>query len=448
MKTDRRQTGAAKRKRRKHQALHLLLADDQGRFYDHPELLAAGRTWDRTGPWADPRLHMAEPDGLQMVFLPGRRPVGIDPDSGQALAVTEFEIDGRRFTPHAVAALLPPGHLRQLLPAAITEPEAPVLPLRAWCAVALQGERLRVAAQRIDTHTHWDPARFADPALEGSIDSLLSRFAKNPVLKQLARCAREYYCCTARNVFLGTFEGALPVSDRCNARCMGCISEQAGQTISPQTRLTQVPEPEAIAEVAIHHLKRADPAMVSFGQGCEGEPLLQAELIGAAIKAIRQGTDRGTIHMNTNGSRPEALEGLARAGLQSVRVSLLSARPEAFDAYHRSDFDLAQVEAFVRLAVEIGLFVSLNLLTFPGFTDRPGELAALTALLDRTGAHMIQLRNLDLDPDRLVESVEPGEGSPLGLPDYLKALAREVPYLQLGSFNPFPADWGPRFQNP
>ena len=80
------------------------------------------------------------------------------------------------------------------------------------------------------------------------------------------------------------------------------------------------------------HLQRAKRAIVSFGQGCEGEPLLQAETIAQAIRLIRSHTDRGTINLNSNASLPEAVERLISAGLDSIRVSLNSARRKCTNA--------------------------------------------------------------------------------------------------------------------
>ncbi|MBV5345336.1 MAG: hypothetical protein JZU63_07315, partial [Rhodoferax sp.] len=59
---------------------------------------------------------------------------------------------------------------------------------------------------------------------------------------------------------------------------------------------------QEIAAVAVPHLQRAEHAIVSFGQGCEGEPLLQAQTIAQAIRRIRKKTSRGTINLNSNAS--------------------------------------------------------------------------------------------------------------------------------------------------
>jgi pyruvate-formate lyase-activating enzyme len=426
----------------------LLLADEAGRIYDHPGLLLAGQSWDRTRPPAGRRDTIPLPAGTELAFLPGRRPVGLDPDSGAVVCVERFEVDGRTFQPLAVAAIPPPGHLRHLLPAARMDPAAPPLPLRSYCAVGIVGDGLRLAASRIDPRTHWDPERFTDPALEAGLAALVERFAHNRVLRQLVHCVRDYGCCTASNVFLGAYEGALPVAPRCNAHCLGCISAQAGPAPSPQQRLAAPPPVDDIVELGAHHLAHARSPMVSFGQGCEGEPLTQAETITAAIRGIRRRTGRGAVHMNTNGSRPEVLDALADAGLGSVRVSLISARPELFAAYHRAEFGLDAVERFITRAVERGLFVALNLLLVPGLTDRPAEIDALVALLGRSGAHMVQLRNLDLDPQRLFAELRPAAGEPVGMRALVHRLQRRVPGLELGSFNRLPGDRGPGFDRP
>lgn len=436
------------RRRGRDRRPRLLLADDAGRIYDHPSLLLAGQSWDRTLPPAGRRDTMPLPAGTELAYLPGRRPVGLDPDSGQQVCVERFAVDGHEFQPLAVAALPPPGHLRHLLPAARIDPAAPALPLRSYCAIGIVGDGLRLAASRIDPRTHWDPERFATAALEAGLAAMRQRFPHNRVLRQLVHCARDYGCCTASNVFLGAFEGALPVAPRCNARCLGCISAQAGPAPSPQQRLAAPPPVADIVELGAHHLARARSPMVSFGQGCEGEPLTQAESIAAAIRGIRRRTDRGAVHMNTNGSRPEMLDALADAGLGSVRVSLVSARPDLFAAYHRAAFDLETVERFITRAVERGLFVALNLLLVPGLTDRPAEIDALVALLGRSGAHMVQLRNLDLDPQRLFAALAPAAGEPVGMRALVRQLRRRVPGLELGSFNRLPGDRGPGFDRP
>ena len=86
--------------------------------------------------------------------------------------------------------------------------------------------------------------------------------------------------------------------------------------------------------VAVEHLETArGRVLVSFGQGCEGEPLLRWRDVAKAIRLARARTDRGSINVNTNGSRPDALAALFDAGLDACRVSLNSASPDLYAAY-------------------------------------------------------------------------------------------------------------------
>ena len=45
-------------------------------------------------------------------------------------------------------------------------------------------------------------------------------------------------------------------------------------------------QPEEIAEVALRHGERAKDPLISFGQGCEGDPCLAADNIAKAVKII------------------------------------------------------------------------------------------------------------------------------------------------------------------
>ena len=68
------------------------------------------------------------------------------------------------------------------------------------------------------------------------------------------------------------------------------------------------------------HLEKAPDAIVSFGQGCEGEPLTETDLMVKSIKLIRRETARGIVHLNTNGYSAKNLKKLCDAGLDSGQV--------------------------------------------------------------------------------------------------------------------------------
>jgi pyruvate-formate lyase-activating enzyme len=271
------------------------------------------------------------------------------------------------------------------------------------------------------------------------------RMPGNRLRKHLERCALEYGCPAGKNFFLGRYEAPLPTSRVCNARCLGCISLQPGGEIrSSQERIDFTPTAEEIAEVALTHIRRVPRAVVSFGQGCEGEPLLAAEVIAPAIRLIRRQTDQGTINLNSNASRPDLLAALLEAGLDSLRVSLNSIRPEVYTAYFRPHgYRFQDVVASIDLALSRGRFVSINYLNCPGVTDAAEEADALTAFLHGHPIDMIQWRNLNYDPlryYRVIGAVAP-PGPAVGMGRLLERLRKAFPRLMHGYFNPPKEKW-------
>ncbi len=418
----------------------LLFADDKGTVYDHPTLLAAARSGgDVVAPAERP---VPLPAGGTLCLLPGRRPVGIDPQTGAVAVLREASVGRRTFVPCAVGATLPPGYTRTLLPAAARPPlqttGAPVLPQWAYTAAAFGPDGPVAFALRTDLRRHWDPARHSTRDLPARVESLLSKSA-NPVYRQLARCALEWGCFTAQNTFYGRDEGAIPSSASCNAHCVGCLSETApGMPSSSHERIRKAPSAEEMAEVGAGHLGRArGRTMVSFGQGCEGEPLLRWKEISRAIRAMRERTGRGSINVNSNGSMPGALRALADSGLDAVRISLNSASPDLYGAYYRPvSYRFEDVVDSMRAAREKGLYLALNLLVFPGVTDREGEVERLCRLLRKVGADQVQTRSLAMDPDVYWELARDkgGLGPAVGVRSLVRALRAARPGLVVGNF--------------
>jgi pyruvate-formate lyase-activating enzyme len=415
----------------------LVYADDSGAIRDHPRLLAAG---DRGGEPLALSLPSAEivalPRGSDLFMLPGRSPVGWDDERGRTVTL-EADDQGRAI--HAVAAFLAPAHTCSLLAAYRTRPGAPPLPLFSYGAVGFARGRYWAAGRRVDPDRRQDPWRFDLRAIEASVQRHLRETPGNRLLQQLRRCALEYECRAAQNFFLARHEAPLPTSIACNSRCLGCISLQPdGSFKAAHDRLSEPPPPEDVAEVALMHIQRVPQAVVSFGQGCEGEPLLMRAVLTQAVERIRAATPEGTINLNTNASLPGAVEELAQAGLDSMRVSLNSARPDLYEAYYRPrGYGWPDVVASMRHMTERGRFVSLNLLYFPGVTDRPAEVEALGGLIDETGLEMIQLRNLNIDPE-LYKGILPPDvlGPGLGLEAFTRFLHARHPGLRFGYFNP------------
>jgi pyruvate-formate lyase-activating enzyme len=182
--------------------------------------------------------------------------------------------------------------------------------------------------------------------------------------------------------------------------------------------------PEELARVAVHHLEIVSDGIVSFGQGCEGEPLLRSITIAKAIELIRASRANGTINLNTNGSMPSALQRCIDAGLQAVRISLNSFRPNVYAAYYRpAGYTLDDVFESIRLATCAGVRVSLNLLTHPGVTDDEEEVGAMNTFLREVNVDMVQTRTLNIDPEWYFSAVGRPR-NPLGMRRAIDAIER------------------------
>jgi len=412
-----------------------VVANAAGEITDVAGLRAAARAGEDVFP-IDPAELVPLPEASRLMFLPGRTPFAFE----KAAAGPEA-LDGAL----AVAAFLPPGWTGFSHSAFRREADAPLLPLYAYTAVCWHRGRFCVPARRIDDDPKHDPESFAKDEIEKRVAALRARLPNNRLVAHLgARCALEWGCPNAQNLFLARWEAPIAVARACNAACIACISEQPGDTVpSPQQRLEFAPSLEEILELALPHLANAERSMISFGQGCEGEPLLQAELIERALREIRARTARGTLHLNTNGSRPDAVARLADAGLDSIRVSLNSARPEAYTPYYRPrTYAFADVVETLRVARARGLFTSLNYLTFPGVTDRVDEAEALERLVRETGVRMIQWRNLNVDPDWYADVLgRDARSRRMGMPVLLERLRERLPELRFGYFNPPAEEW-------
>lgn len=229
----------------------------------------------------------------------------------------------------------------------------------------------------------------------------------------------------------------MPVSRRCNADCLGCLSLQKDPACTASHhRIAFKPDKKEIVALAVHHLKHAEEAIVSFGQGCEGEPLTEYSLIAETIRDIRKRTKRGTINLNTNGSRPERIRVLAESGLDSIRISINSARPDHYRAYYRpKGYGFEDVVESISLSRELGLYTMINDLVFPGVSDQREEIKALVELIGRTGLNFVHLKNLCIDP-RLYLQRMPGSKAPgVGMAKMVDLLRGEFPDLELGYFN-------------
>ncbi|MBU0693538.1 MAG: radical SAM protein [Candidatus Omnitrophica bacterium] len=429
----------------------MLLADTKGRIFNHPYLRMVGQ---QRGVYRLPQPEelIPLPSRSRLFFMPGYKSVGWNSQENRYETLTEYRINCRIGGVFPVSAFLTPGYTRLLLPAikamdktppskvlggSIPVDETPLLPLWPYTAVGWQNGKFWAAAVRIDKSTHWRLCYFNDQKVASNIKERLKKFPHNRLIRHLSNCALNYRCFAAMNLFLQRWEIPLPTSPVCNSKCIGCISRQhSGCPQASHERIRFVPTPSEIVQIALPHLRNAPEAVVSFGQGCEGEPLLQVETLEETIRILRMRTSRGTINLNTNGFSPFYVKRLAQAGLDSIRISLNSVQKDYYNAYFRpQDYQFKDVIKSIKLSKDLGLFVSINLFVFPGITDSEKEIAALIRLIKKTNLDMIQMRNLSIPSEFYNYHMPPSNGKIVGILEMIKILKEEFPRLLFGYFN-------------
>jgi pyruvate-formate lyase-activating enzyme len=411
--------------------LHLVYADKAGNVYDHPELIGLGRSADIITEIAEDEL-IPLPDGATLVSLPHTRPVGWNEST------ESMEPLPGPYT--AVGALLPQGYTRLLLPGYVKTDKSQMLPLFGYTAVVWKDGKFYAAARLTDQPDRWNPDNCDRRELKLGVDRLLREYPDNRLYKHLSHCALEYECLTASNTFLTRWEGAVPVSFSCNAGCYGCISEQPDDSgfPAPQTRMNFKPTVEEIVQVMLEHLKTPE-SIISFGQGCEGEPSTQVRLIVDAIRQVRERTKIGYININTNAGLTDHIRAIVDAGLDLMRVSTISALDDHYNAYYRPrGYTLANVEKSLKYASDKGVYTSINYLVFPGVTDREEEIEAMVGFAKRTGLRLIQLRNLNIDPEGYLQRIPPARGDLYGMKRMIEIFESELPDVVIGSYTHVP----------
>ncbi|MEA3363718.1 MAG: radical SAM protein [Thermodesulfobacteriota bacterium] len=430
----------------KQKTILAVIADESGEVFEYPGLLMAGMNgMSIRQPEVDELIPL--PEGSRLFTIPGTPPIGFDRNNGKQMTIDSLPDSWGGGSAQAVSAFTTPAFTRTLLPAAAYEKKAVELTLWSYTAVGwcVEEERFYVAAVRVDRNQQWEPKYFDDRKLEPLVRKRVAEQSDNRLIKQLSRCALDYHCFAAKNLFFGRWEAPLPCSPTCNARCIGCISLQDEPEVcqASQDRLIFVPTVEELCEVAVPHLQAAENAIVSFGQGCEGDPILQAERIAESVKEMRRQTPRGTINFNSNASIPDAIDKLADAGIDSIRISLNSVQEHFYNAYYRPiKYRFEDVIESARRAKQHGLFTMFNYLVFPGITDREDEIEKLLELIDTIGIDLIQMRNLSIDPMLYWKSMG-ADGSGIGMKKMLDRVKKEIPRIQYGYFNPTKENYYP-----
>jgi len=404
----------------------LVYADSQGRIYDHPALTMAAMN----GPQAvlpDGIELIPLPEGSRLFTIPDTPPVAWDSRTGRFITVEKAP--GVRGAVQAVSAFMAPGYARTLLPACDYGQKQVHLPLWSYTAVGWDEQRdcFVVAATQVDDNQNWNPVNYDDRTLEPLVRQRLREIPDNRLLEQLSRCAIDYHCFAAKNLFYRRWEAPLPTSPVCNSACLGCISLQPSECCpANHDRISFVPTPEEIVEVALPHLEQAPEPIVSFGQGCEGDPILQAPTVAEAVRRLKAATSRGTVNFNSNGSLPERVQELCDVGMDSFRFSLNSVLEERYNAYYRpKGYSFADVTRSLGIAKKAGRFTMINYLISPGVSDAPEEVETLLDFVAKTGVDLIQMRNLSIDPHYYNQAMAV-KGKGIGIYNLLQRLKKRI----------------------
>lgn len=418
--------------------LTALVANQAGEIFELDGYAAVGMAGPRLEPLSKEQA-CTMPYGSELMYLPDRLPVLLNIKTGRLETLGENPYaPGENLFP--VAAFNSPGYVITRVSAYRETKMAQTLPLFSYGAVGWLNNRFRSAVVLVDPEPRQDLRRMQRKDVVAGVERMRKQMPGNRLRAHLEKCALTYGCPAGKNFFLGRYEAPLPTAKHCNARCLGCLSLQKNSAIPhSQDRIAFTPSPKEIAEVALSHIQRVPKSVVSFGQGCEGDPLLAVEVIEAAIKQIRTKTPEGTINMNTNGSRPEVLAQLFDAGLDSVRISMNSVREKCYDAYFRPQgYRFANVLNSIDTALAHNKFVAINYLNCPGFSDTPEEVDALVRFLEKHPIQMIQWRNLNFDPIRYWKEMNAvaRHGEPIGMETVLMRVRRLFPKLKFGYFNP------------
>src|SRR3984893_3556950 len=153
---------------------------------------------------------------------------------------------------------------------------------------------------------------------------------------------------------------------------------------------------------------------------------------------MRARTDKGVININTNASNPRWLQQLSDAGLDTIRASTISGHSETYSAYYRPlGYSFEDVKESLKRARDAGVYSSINLLSLPGMIDREREVEALLSFVKETGLRLIQLRNLNIDPEVSLPGMPSLDsmGKALGIRAMIDLLKRELPEVEIGNFS-------------
>lgn len=436
----------------------LVFADDDGNIYDEPDLHMLAMT--RCGPSLPRPTEITPlPEGCELFLLPGRQPLGLEPETGEVIAY-----EGR-----PVAALVPSTHLLSGLPAYVSDNAAAELPPLTYAAVGFAHDRFYICAKKIDGDALNSSHGVSQKKLKKAGATIKSLFPGNRLIEHLIDiCALTNNCPSARNFCLNRHEVSIPVSPAAQDNkpgtgyaCQGSAYPAGLNTAKKM--LDFAPTADELAGAMLYHAQHTPDPILSFGQNCGGDPLGNTTLLIEALRLFRQKNSRAMITLNTKNADPQTLGLLAQAGLSAITVrlndsgALLSQHEQACascmssssagspytgqletDPSNTGAVCMENITSTLRAAADSNLRISLKYAFFPGMHDSEGELDSLLSLISRYNADSLQLNNVCADPERYMHTMKDIQTGPvMGLDNYLKRIKKSCPSLRIVSASPF-----------
>ena len=394
-----------------------LIADERGNIFDEPAAEGVGRVGKEFFK-LKPEDLIKLPDSADLMFLPARRAVGYR--RGEFVTLKGF----------AVSAILPQGYTRTHLPAFRRTKDAQILPLYGYTAVVVYKDELHAAALYTDENHKWDPQHYNTPALRKLIRRVKHDLPENRIVAQVANCSLKWHCLRAEFVL----------------RALGMRRADFADVQRELLGLYLLASRRVLSEPAEQNHLQADRRRNRCRRDLS--PFARRGRDYQFRARLRRRTEPSSRH-NLRGDKKNPCDDFARtnqyqhqrgikkivdAGLDSMRVSIISANAENYQRYYRAGYKLAAVKDSIRYALDNGVHVSLNMLYMPGFNDRQSELDAWKNFLDALPAQMIQVRNLNYDPDEFFR-VMPADKNFVGVKNFLRELETTFPALTVGNFS-------------
>ncbi|HEY4133669.1 MAG TPA: GTP 3',8-cyclase MoaA [Alphaproteobacteria bacterium] len=184
------------------------------------------------------------------------------------------------------------------------------------------------------------------------------------------------------------------VTDRCDFRCVYCMAED--MTFLPKAEVLTLEELDRLCSAFVRHGVRK---LRLTG----GEPLVRKNIM-TLVDSLGRHLKTGALDeltLTTNGSQlAKHAEGLARAGVKRVNVSVDSLDPERFRRITRLG-DLGAVMEGLRAAKDAGLKVKINAVALRGVNE--DEYDEMIAWCGREGFTLTLIETMplgEIDQDR------------------------------------------------